>query len=178
MLPESAGCTPGCVSTSPLTWALSKTTTPAKPPRIFALKCQAEESSPDLSLPVQKWRFSSPTAPTSQNQPSLPSWMGLLQLRAAGRGRAETLQQKQQNPAHQQLYFTHKLLFLKKTLLNIWRKTPDCALQISSQQSSLISPQSEVQAWERRTAEMGSLLLLLLCGSYGKPKPGQMISLC
>lgn len=118
MLPERAGGAPGCVSTSPLTRASSKTTTPAKPPWIFALKCQAEESSPDMSLPVLKWRFSSPTAPTSQNQPSLPCRMGLLQLRAAGRGRAETLREKQQqNPTHQQLYFTHELLFLKKKLL-------------------------------------------------------------
>lgn len=69
--------------------------------------------------------------------------------------------------------------FLKtKKLLSFRRKTPDCELQIFSQQSTLILPQTEAQAWERRTAEMWSLLFLLLCGSHGKTKPGQMICLC
>lgn len=96
-------------------------------------------------------------------------------------GEAEQRHSRKQNSNKQQSYFTHELIFFsekEKNLLSLRRKTPDCELQISSQQSSFILPQTETQAWEHRTAEMGSLLFLLLCGSYGKPKPGQMICLC
>lgn len=87
----------------------------------------------------------------------------------------EILQEKKKR----QPYFTHEFIFSEEEKIvkpqkknsRLWTLEPFPA-------AFPYLPQTETQAWERRTAEMRSLLFLLLCGSYGKTRPGQMISLC
>lgn len=93
----------------------------------FALKCQAEEFAPVMSLPVPKSNFSSCTVHTSQNLLLVHFWVGFLQLK----DRPEILQEKKKKKKKAAILhtWTHfHFLWRRKKLSNLRRKTLDCEL--------------------------------------------------